>query len=87
MKKIIKLNENDLYGIVKRVMNENLSNRTGELYAAINALIDREFDDVDPSDVVDILENILRNSKAIHHRRKNNIGSLTKDEVLRNFRK
>jgi predicted transcriptional regulator len=82
-----RLTERDLSRIVRRVTNENHSNRTGELYAAINALINREFDDVEPSDVVDILENILSNSKAIHHRRKNNIGPLTKDEVLRNFKR
>jgi predicted transcriptional regulator len=86
MRKTIKLNENDLGRIIKKVIKEQ-DNQKGNLYSDINDLINEKYSDINPSDVVDVLENILRNSKAIHHRRKNNIGSLTKDEVLRNFRK
>jgi predicted transcriptional regulator len=86
MRKTIKLNENDLGRIIKKVIKEQ-DDQKGNLYSDINDLINEKYSDINPSDVVDVLENILRNSKAIHHRRKNNIGSLTKDEVLRNFRK
>lgn len=86
MRKTIKLNENDLGRIIKKVIKEQ-DDQKGNLYSDINDLINEKYSDINPSDVVDVLENILRNSKAIHYRRKNNIGSLTKDEVLRNFRK
>ena len=80
MRKTIKLNENDLGRIIKKVIKEQ-DDQKGNLYSDINDLINEKYSDINPSDVVDVLENILRNSKAIHHRRKNNIGSLTKDEL------
>lgn len=86
MRKTIKLNENDLGRIIKKVIKEQ-DDQKGNLYSDINDLINEKYSDINPSDVVDVLENILRNSKAIHYRRKNNIGSLTKDEVLRNFKR
>ena len=87
MKKIVKLTESDLANMVKRVINEDLSDRTGELYAGINELIDREFDDVEPSDVVRILSNILKHHEGKVYRKKQNINPISKDEVLRNFKR
>jgi len=86
MGRTIKLNETDLSRIIKKVIKEQ-DDQKGNLYSDINDLINEKYSDINPSDVVDVLENILRNSKAIHHRRKNNIGSLTKDDVLRNFKR
>ena len=86
MKKIIKLNENDLSKIVKRVMNESYGQKSN-LYSDINDLMDEKYSDLDPSEVVEVLETILKHSKANEYRKKNNIGSLTKDEVLRNFKR
>jgi len=59
---------------------------TGDLYYDINNLIDGKYSDIDPSDVVDVLNNISRNFKAQSYRKKHNIGPISKDEVLRNFR-
>jgi hypothetical protein len=85
MRKTIKLTESDLTRIVKRVMNESYGQKSN-LYSDINDLISK-YSDLDPSDVVEVLEIILKHSKATEYRKKNNIGSLTKDEVLRNFKR
>ena len=74
-------------GGAKKMVKENLSDRTGNLYASINELIDREFDDVDPSDVVRILSNILKHHEGKVYRKKHNINPISKDEVLRNFKR
>ena len=87
MKKIVRLTESDITNMVKRVINEDLSDRTGNLYASINELIDREFDDVEPSDVVRILSNILKHHEGKVYRKKHNINPISKDEVLRNFKR
>ena len=86
MKKIVKLTESDLAKMVKRVMNEDLSTRTGDLYSKINELIDREFDDVEPSEVVRILSNILKHHEGRVYRDKHNIKPITSKEVVKNFR-
>lgn len=71
----------------RKIVKENLSTRTGDLYAGINELIDREFDDVEPSDVVRILSNILKHHEGKVYRNKHNINPISKDEVLRNFKR
>lgn len=71
----------------KKIVKESLSDRTGNLYASINELIDREFDDVEPSDVVRILSNILKHHEGKVYRKKHNINPISKDEVLRNFKR
>ena len=63
MKKVIKLNEKDLTRIVKRVIKENLSDRSDEMYSHINELIDMEYNDVEVEDAIDVLENILGSLK------------------------
>jgi chromatin remodeling complex protein RSC6 len=85
MKKIVKLTESDLTKLVKRVMNEDLSDREGDLYSSINKLIDREFDDVESSVIVDVLGNILDNHKARSHRKKHNIKDISSDDVRKNW--
>jgi len=74
-------------GGAKKMVKENLSSRTGELYSGINELIDREFDDVEPSEVVRILSNILKHHEGKVYRKKHNINPISKDEVLRNFKR
>ena len=59
MKKIVRLSESDIARIVNKVINEQQDNRTGDLYAAVNSLIDDEYNDVDYEDVANVLENIL----------------------------
>jgi hypothetical protein len=85
MKKIVRLTERDLTRLVKRIVNEDLSDRKGDLYSSINRIIDREFDDVDTSDVVEVLGNILDNHKGRAHRQKKGMKPISKDDVLRNF--
>ena len=87
MKKTIRLTEKDLTRIVKRVMNEDYSDRKGDLYSSINRIIDGEFNDVDPSEIVDVLSNILDHHKSKSYRRKNNTRGISSDEVLKNFRR
>lgn len=83
MKKIIKLTESDLSRIVKRVIKEN-SDKSDDLYSSINDLIDN-FEGIDESEIIMVLENILAHHKGREGRRKRNVGHLTSDEVRRNF--
>lgn len=85
MKKIVKLTETDLTRIVNRVVNEQLEDKSGDLYSDINKLIDYEYSDMEAEEIVDVLENILDNMKGRSHRERNKIGSLTKDDVLKNW--
>jgi hypothetical protein len=85
MKKVVKLTESDLTKLIKRMVNEGLSDRKGDLYSSINKLIDQEFDDVDSSDVAEVLSNILDNHKARSHRKKHNIKDISSDDVRKNW--
>lgn len=85
MKKIVRLTEKDITNMVKRVINEDLSDRKSDLYSSINRLIDREFDDVETSDVVEVLNNILDSHKGRSYRQKKGMKPISKDDVLRNF--
>jgi len=85
MKKIVRLTEKDITNMVKRVMNEDLSDRKGDLYSSINRLIDGEFDDVEASEVVDVLTNILDSHKGRSYRQKKGMKPISKDDVMRNF--
>jgi type III secretory pathway lipoprotein EscJ len=87
MKKIIKLTESDLHRIVKRAINEESSEQRGHLYSKINSLIDNEFSDMDPSDVSVVLQKIAKFYESDSERKRKGIGFITKDEVLKNFRK
>ena len=82
MKKIVRLTEKDITNMVKRVINEDLSDRKSDLYSSINRLIDREFDDVETSDVVEVLNNILDSHKGRSYRQKKGMKPISKDEVV-----
>jgi hypothetical protein len=69
----------------RRVVKEDLSDRKSDLYLSLNRLIDREFDDVETSDVVDVLNSILDSHKGRSHRQNKGMKSISKDDVLRNF--
>jgi len=66
-------------------VNEDLSDRKSDLYSSINRLIDREFDDVETSDVVEVLNNILDSHKGRSYRQNKGMRPISKDDVLRNF--
>ena len=86
MKKVVKLSESDIARIVNKVINEQPEiNRTGDLYDAVNSLIDDEYNDVDYEDVANVLENILRGIKAQSYRNKKGIKPISSAEVLKNF--
>jgi hypothetical protein len=85
MKRVVRLSESDIARIVNKVINEQQDNRTGDLYASINSLIDDEYNDVDYEDVANVLENILRGIKAQSYRNKKGIKSISKNDVLKNF--
>jgi hypothetical protein len=87
MKKIIRLTESDLTKIVKRVINEDSSDKSGSLYSKINKLIDGEFSDMEPSEIQDILNRIAKSHGANAERKKKGKEYITKDEVIKNFRK
>lgn len=83
--KMRRLTEKDLSRIVKRVINENLSDRSDEMYSHINELIDMEYNDVDIDDQVDVLENILQSIKAKSFRNKRGLGHITHDQVRKRW--
>lgn len=87
MKKIIRLTESDLTRIVKRAINENISDRKGDLYSSINNLIDTEFEDMDPSEIADVLNNIMGHHKGKDYRRKNNIKDISVSDVKKHWSK
>jgi hypothetical protein len=66
-------------------LGEDLSDKTGDLYMEINDLIDEKYKDINYEDVTKVLENILKGIKAQSYREKNNIGSVTHDDVRKNF--
>lgn len=66
-------------------LGEDLSDKTGDLYMEINDLIDEKYKDINYEDVAKVLENILKGIKAQSYREKNNIGSVTHDDVRKNF--
>jgi hypothetical protein len=86
MKKVIKLTESDLTRIVKRVVKEELSDRSGELYSRINRLIDGEFSDMEHSEIFEVLKHIAKSHESSAYRKMKGIGPISKDEVLKNFK-
>ena len=64
MRRTVTLTERDLTRLINRVINEDLSVRKGELYSSINKIINREFEDVETSDIVEVLSSILRHHEG-----------------------
>jgi len=70
------------YNRKKRVLKE------GNLYSDINKLLDNdEHSKLNPSEVVETLKSLLDNYKAQEYRHKNKIGPISRDEVMKNFKK
>jgi len=87
MGRLIKLSEMDITRIVRRVIKEDkgLGDRKGELYSSINNIL-MDFEDVDPSDIVMILKNILDVHKAMEYRSKNKIEPVSSHDVRKRFK-
>ena len=81
----LKLTERDLSRIVRRVISEETSD-TESLYSEINNLIDGSYSEMNPSDVVDVLRNILDSYEAMSYRKKRGMGGITRDDAMRRFR-
>jgi predicted transcriptional regulator len=81
----LKLTERDLNRIVRRVISEETSD-TESLYSEINKLIDGSYSEMNPSDVADVLRNILDSYEAMSRRKKRGMGGITKDDVMKRFR-
>lgn len=84
MKRITKLTESDLTRIVRRVIIEQESEDNNSLYYDINNLINDS--GMEPSDVADVLRNILDSYEAMSRRKKRGMGGITKDDVMKRFR-
>lgn len=70
------------YNRKKKVLTE------GNLYSDINKVLDNEeYSKLNPSEVVETLKNLLDNYKAQEYRHKNKIGPISRDEVMKNFKK
>ena len=50
-------------------------------------IIDREFDDLESSEIARVLSNILKHHEGDVYRKKHNIKPISKDEVIKNFQK
>ena len=88
MKKIVRLTERDLTRLVKRVMNEDKDSKKMDLKSDLRNIINYEYSEIEPSDLVEVLEELLHYAKnEVFRSKKPNKGYITKDEVLKNFNK
>lgn len=89
MKKIVRLTEIDLTRLVKRVINEDKDNKKMDLKSDFKDIIDHKYySEIEPSDLVEVLEELLHYAKNdVFRNKKPNKGYVTKDEVIKNFKK
>jgi len=85
MKRYTKLTESDLTRIVRRVISEESSD-TESLYSDINNLIDESYSEMEPSDIADVLRNVLETYESIGYRKKRGMGNITRDDAMKRFR-
>ena len=83
------LTERNLTRFVKRVMNEDKDNKKMDLKSDFNDIINHEYySEIEPSDLVEVLEELLHYAKNdVFRNKKPNKGYITKDEVIKNFKK
>jgi uncharacterized protein YutE (UPF0331/DUF86 family) len=88
MKKIVRLTERDLTNMVKRVMSEDKDNKKMDLKSDLKNIINHEYSEIEPSDLVEVLEELLHYAKNdVFRSKKPNKRYITKDEVKKNFKK
>lgn len=85
MKRILRLTEKDLSSLIKKVINENLEDRTDEMYSHINELLNMEYINVSIYDKIDVIENILQSLKSQSHREKRGLGHITSGQVKKRW--
>ena len=82
------LTERNLTRFVKRVMNEDKDNKKMDLKSDLRNIINDEYSEIEPSDLVEVLEELLHYAKNdVFRSKKPNKGYITKDEVIKNFKK
>ena len=82
--KVITLTESDLQKIVKRVISEE-STDAENLYSSINSLIDREYSEMDPEDIKNVLHNIFNIYNAISYRKRRGRVETNRGDVMKRF--
>jgi hypothetical protein len=72
-----------------RRVNENLSDKKMDLKSDFNDIINhKHYSEIKPSDLVEVLEELLHYAKNdVFRSKKPNKGYITKDEVIKNFKK
>ena len=83
------LTERNLTRFVKRLMKEDKDNKKMDLKSDFKDIIDHKYySEIEPSDLVEVLEELLHYAKNDVFRNKQpNKGYITKDEVIKNFKK
>jgi len=73
----------------QRVMNEDKDNKKMDLKSDFNDIINhKHYSEIEPSDLVEVLEELLHYAKNdVFRSKKPNKGYITKDEVIKNFKK
>ena len=69
-----RINETQLNNIVKRIINENKEEES--LYS-----------DMDPAKITEVLKNITKNFEAQAYRKRKGIGSISHDDVRKNWQR
>jgi hypothetical protein len=80
-----RINETQLNNIVKRIINENKEEES--LYSDINNLIDDDYSDMDPAKITEVLKDITKNFEAQAYRKRKGIGSISYDDVRKNWQR
>jgi len=73
----------------QRVMNEDKDNKKMDLKSDFNDIINhKHYSEIEPSDLVEVLEELLHYAKNdVFRSKKPNKGYITKDDVIKNFKK
>ena len=63
MRRTMRLTERDLSRLVKRVMNEDKDSKKMDLKSDLRNIINYEYSEIEPSDLVEVLEELLHYAK------------------------
>jgi len=80
----VRLSERDLSRIVRRIVKED-RDEMGNFYSDVNSLIDEKYSDLDISDKINVLENILDNLNGRMGRGDRDSSRVSMKDVRRRF--
>jgi hypothetical protein len=80
----VRLSERDLSRIVRRIVKEE-RDEMGNFYSDVNSLIDEKYSDLDISDKINVLENILDNLNGQMGRGDRDSSRVSMKDVRRRF--